>query len=497
MGYPGKLGAREQGGDMIPRLMILVLATQPALAQGDDWSRTTSELRSAALGTSVEKFITAAEKVAKDNSPRAAKLLLGTLSTKPVEAYWVLITCLGKVTDPEGVAEIERAVFAKATDAALKRDLVASLTFNPSEAAGAALVRILSEGTPDLQVTAIDELVRRESREAIPALIRLLPAEKKKGLGELVRQARKGLVGLTGADQGSPEAWAAWWERNKDTFKVGETAVGTVDTVVATIKRNRALDYEELKKGREEEILVLQGCYDTVQDVLDSLKIPYTVLSREALGRQDLSKCKALLVNCHDYKHSGRLKKGDLEKVHDFAAGGGYVFTSDWGLADVLEGAFPGYVQCGGEVFELNTAIFPKKGSAAHPFLREVFSKVKEDRTIERVIAHGWQIDSDSYAVSFDPKKVVVLVEAPKLQNSGVATAVAVTFGVGAGAGAASPVATGGVYEDFSQQKGGKVLHVMSHFSKQKSKQDGYTLQNMLLNFLIEAKDRKHGQEKK
>src|SRR5262249_4137268 len=151
-------------------------------------------------------------------------------------------------------------------------------------------------------------------------------------------------------------------------------------------------------------------------------------------GRQDLSKCSVLLVNCHDYKHGGRLKKADLEKIRDFVAGGGYLFISDWGLADVLQGAFPGYIQCGGGRFELHVAIYPKKGSAAHPFLREVFSKAREDHTIERVIAHAWQIDSDSYALSFDPKKVVVLAEAPKLQESGTATAVAVTFGVGAGA---------------------------------------------------------------
>jgi transposase len=183
------------------------------------------------------------------------------------------------------------------------------------------------------------------------------------------------------------------------------------------------------------------------------------------------------------------------EHIRTGVMAGGYLFTSDWGLADVIEEAFPGFIQRGGEIAQLNTAIYPKRGSATHPFLREVFCKVQADRVIERTIDHAWQIDVQSFAISYDAAKVVVLMEAPELQASAVPTAVAVTFNVGGGA--PSPVATGGVYEDFPSQKGGKVLHVLSHFSKQKNKQDGYTLQNMLLNFLIEAKDRKRLSEKK
>ena len=38
---------------------------------------------------------------------------------------------------------------------------------------------------------------------------------------------------------------------------------------------------------------------------------------------------------------------------------------------------------------------------------------------------------------------------------------------------------------------GGRVLYVLSHFGKQKSEDDEYTLQNLLLNFLIEASERR------
>jgi hypothetical protein len=39
--------------------------------------------------------------------------------------------------------------------------------------------------------------------------------------------------------------------------------------------------------------------------------------------------------------------------------------------------------------------------------------------------------------------------------------------------------------------QGGRVLYVLSHFGKQVSAQDEYSLQNLLINFLIEANERR------
>lgn len=480
------------------RAMKMPLMLWLTLLSFDDWSQISSDFQASAGGTSVGKFAVSVQAVARDNSARAVKLMLGGISARRVEAYWVLVTGLAKITSPEGVAEIERAILAKGGDAALKRDLMMSLQFNASEPANGSLLKIAAEGTPDVQVTAIDELVRRGLRDLIPVLIKLSSLDKKKNSSELARQARMGLINLTGTDLGGAENWAAWWEKNKETFKVGDTPPGERNTIVATIKRNRLTDYEELKKGKQDEIVVLLGDYDGVQDVVEGLKIPHLVIARATLGRQDLSRCKALIVNCTGYK-GDRLKKGDVEKIRQFVAAGGYLFTSDWGLVDVVEDAFPGYIQRGGETRKLNVAIFPKKGSTGHPFLREVFAKVEGDKDndgpIERAIDHGWEIDEQTYTISLDPKRVVVLVESPELQANHQFGAVAVTFSPGASA--PSSAATGGVYEELSQIRGGKVLHVLSHFSKQKNKNDGYTLQNMLLNFLIEAKDRKKLLDKK
>ena len=44
---------------------------------------------------------------------------------------------------------------------------------------------------------------------------------------------------------------------------------------------------------------------------------------------------------------------------------------------------------------------------------------------------------------------------------------------------------------------GGRVMYVLSHFGKQKSKKDEYALQNLLLNFLLEASERRAHYRKK
>ena len=54
-----------------------------------------------------------------------------------------------------------------------------------------------------------------------------------------------------------------------------------------------------------------------------------------------------------------------------------------------------------------------------------------------------------------------------------------------------SVIGTGGFEQDRRKMKrGGRVVHVLSHFGKQQSQDDEYALQNLLLNFLIEANER-------
>jgi hypothetical protein len=287
------------------------------------------------------------------------------------------------------------------------------------------------------------------------------------------------------------------------------------------IRRRRAGTLSSLRGGSRKHIVVVTGSYDHIQEVLDRLEIPYSIIDPEDLPRTDLTSCKLLLVNCHNSYASGMFRLGDtgtmekeidaleakeaaltrrvqetkdkrkvfeygielfkvtsqlsalreqlaavtgatrvVENVRKFVASGGYLFTSDWGLS-ILERAFPGTVKNGGNIGPRTVSLRPHAGVKGG-LLDEVFYEgPKTGTVVSRKLL--WEIDSGSYAIRIEKPTVEVLVETPDVSRH---AAVAVAF---------TP-----------EKSSGKVLHILSHFEKQATKQGDYALQNLLVNFLAE-----------
>ncbi|MEM7264035.1 MAG: hypothetical protein AAF488_18765, partial [Planctomycetota bacterium] len=203
---------------------------------------------------------------------------------------------------------------------------------------------------------------------------------------------------------------------------------------------------------------------------------------------------------------------------------GGFLFTEDWVLTEAVAPVWPKLVAVGKVLEEDNVEIRPAKGQTTHPFLRGVFvpplklddfdwdddeddwdededeDKEKYDPTVEDdetdvegggsgstgvgedpeeqseqfedpvidLVKHEWKIDNESNAIDVRSKKVATLITSRDLRAKGASPAVAITFGHGRG----------------------KVLHVLSHFGKQSSSENEATIENLLINFLIEVKIR-------
>lgn len=201
------------------------------------------------------------------------------------------------------------------------------------------------------------------------------------------------------------------------------------------------------------------------------------------------------------------LGKPGIEKLKKYVEGGGYLFTEDWILEEVLQLAWPTIVKCGAYLKEQDVAVLPKIGSGTHPYLRKIFVKppskktgagtsVEEDVT---KIDHEWHIDQDSPAVFIvDKTKVQTLLfsETVGIQSDkNGSDAVAITFMPGM---AGSPDVASG--QNRETLKGGRVVHVLSHFGKQGQKDAGQkgesTLMNLMVNFLNEASERRAAQKK-
>jgi hypothetical protein len=287
----------------------------------------------------------------------------------------------------------------------------------------------------------------------------------------------------------------------------------------AALAARRAGQLDVLRRGSDKDVIVVGGAYDHVEAVLDRLAVPHRVVDADRLATIDLSECKILLVNCHVTYAAylfGEVDTRGLEKqiqalfvkveelerrmkstkdkraqfalqtehlrttsnlenarqrlealrsssrmidnLRRFVEKGGYLFTSDWGLS-LVEKAFPGWVKNGGNVGPKRVGIRPRTSKS--PLMEGVFSDSGKGSTTT-LKKFQWEIDSQSYLVKVENPKVDTLVDTDDLPRY---PAVAVTF---------AP----------EGEKGGKVLHILSHFKNQATRQGDYALQVMLLNFM-------------
>jgi len=322
-----------------------------------------------------------------------------------------------------------------------------------------------------------------------------------------------------GAGAGIPKADTPGLPKEADGAEVTEADIDKDPTAAILLRRAGTLT--ALREGSRRDILVVTGQYDHVQEVLDRLEIPYLLIDPERLPAHDLTRCKALLINCNGTYSAGLFRLGSptallkeilsleereeglrrrikgskdkrrvfetglellkvtsmlsdrrnqlaavtgadalVQNVRKFVEGGGYLFSSDWGIS-ILERAFPGTLKNGGDIGPRTVTLRPRSG-AKNPLMDEVFYTGSKTSTVVSK-KFLWEIDSGSYAVKVASPSVEVLVETSDLARN-------------------IPVAVA-----FSPDKApGKVLHVLSHFDRQATKQGDYALQSLLLNFLEE-----------
>ncbi len=192
-----------------------------------------------------------------------------------------------------------------------------------------------------------------------------------------------------------------------------------------------------------------------------------------------------------------------VARIKRYVEGGGYLFAEDWCMEDFVAKAFGDYVLPGSIRPDEIVTVLPKAGQASHPYLKNIFFKPPGDEVRTTVteddlekIGHSWKIDKETRTIIVkDPKRVAVLLTSPDLEKKAKGEdAVAVTFGVTP----ADPKSRGRketgnevISQDRKKMQGGRVLYVLSHFGKQVSAEDEYSLQNLLINFLIEANERR------
>lgn len=567
------LCARRLGQALLGPLLLLAISV-PLLAAGPEVKEAEDELKKAINGSDLEAADRAIAKLRAAGGAPAVKTLVGIAQKIPAgqeSTYWRLVNGAASFRDDGGLEELAKTLL-DAKNIAIARDILFALGNNRApKVATVVYAPLLEKGPDELKLMAADNVCGIEFVEAVDVIIAAFKREEKKK-GEVTTRLLAGLKWLTGADCGTGDSWEAWWKAGGRAagLKGRERRSESTGTVVDEVEGPRGDDLNTLERLPKERIAVIvadcpknkrngggKACnFDDMDKLLEEMKIPHIVINKSDLesGKATLDKTMAILLTCtqindhcvcekctpsganagnrmsqcsgcnvHDsVKH--KLSAKTAKMIRDWVERGGYLFSEDWGMADVGEdwsfdattgkqkpsqSSWGKFVKNGKMMKERTVPCSPSRGKTSHALLRGVFidpaakavvvnggdaggegggTVVREPAPMDNVkIQRNWKIDSDSpYIEVIDKNAVTVLMESDVLAKEGH-SAVAVTF---LPAGSSETGATTGRPDKLV---GGRVLHVLSHFGKQESKEDEFALQNMLLNFLVEANRRYKG----
>ena len=166
------------------------------------------------------------------------------------------------------------------------------------------------------------------------------------------------------------------------------------------MKKDRIEDLALMDEVNKSDIVVVRGQYDYIENVFQSLGVPHTVISPEQVGDLPLSSKQLLLINC-----PGNLDARGIDKVRGFVRDGGFLFTTDWSLLNVLEKVFPGFVKynnkpTGDEVVKIEIL------DAENPLVKGVIEERDEP---------VWWLEGSSYPIRIlDKDKVRTLIKSDR-----------------------------------------------------------------------------------
>ena len=265
---------------------------------------------------------------------------------------------------------------------------------------------------------------------------------------------------------------------------------------VIVVRNDKCDEHIKKSQGRKTD-----GNNDHIQDVLTKLGVPHSLIGKSELEKDEYSLDDkwVVLFNCNEIgehccnpnhkiiwpgqrgpecvgdgphiRHNTKFSDKTIQKIQRFVEAGGYLFTEDLQIQEIIERAFKGTIAHTKFLREKDMTILPAPGTEKHPYLKDVFNFPGQPLGS---IGIKWKIDDEIPDIKVLNKNMVkVLIMSPQLVNKKVNSEgpIAVTFSVPNGE-------TG--------KPAGQVLHVMTHFNKQTSKTGEFALQNLLVNFLME-----------
>lgn len=460
----GRREGRSAAGAALAAVAVLVVAGVAGQARAG-WREAAAAAEAALRARDGAALAAAIRELGAEQSVAAVKVLLQiAVAGRELGVHEALLQALGAQRG-EAATYIREQVRAH-RDWTVRYLLVEALERLPAEPpAHAALLEAIDDREPAVAGCAMAVAARLRLKDAIPrAIARLEEAERRPQGRERLREAAlRALAELTGERLPDAASWRDWWKAKGAEFdpravaRGGRDSEGGSHTVIRRIAERGEMEWiERLEQG---DIYCVTGQFDSVQSVLAALGLPHTVIERGELAARigEIPPSAVIIFNCHNHEEGiGTV----APQIRTLVERGAYLFTSDWELTNVILKALPGYLGQGNSTNAHEFPIQLAPGAGSHPYMRDVFP----DNPYEAA-AMRWHIDEMSYCIKPLRPQVVPLVVCRELGARYGSELVACTFRHGRGA----------------------VLHVLSHFQKQRDASgDGYALQQMLLNFIVE-----------
>lgn len=167
------------------------------------------------------------------------------------------------------------------------------------------------------------------------------------------------------------------------------------------------------------DIIVVNGTYDHISQVLTSLKIPFAEIDQNQLLQADLKPHQTIFVNC-----ASEFPAEGARKLATFVSNGGQLITTDWALKNVIEVAFPNtlaYNNGSTEDEVVRVEVVDKQDSVVLGFLDEKAAPV-------------WWLEGSSFPIKIlNKERVKVLIRSKEVKEKYGEEAVVVRFSHGKG----------------------------------------------------------------
>lgn len=185
------------------------------------------------------------------------------------------------------------------------------------------------------------------------------------------------------------------------------------------MEKERPLDLEILRKVQESSIIIVAGAYDKIELVLDLIKVPFILIQPHEVSQIELSPEQILIINC-----PGNIYDDALPKIKEFVNKGGFLFTTDWALLNILEKIFPRYLK------------YNQRPTADDCVKVEVLDKTNKflEGLFNEEADPIWWLESSSYPIEIlDKTRVKLLIVSKEMQEKYGEDPIVITFDYGEG----------------------------------------------------------------